>query len=380
MKRLTLFALAAIAGGLFSCANQKGFTLTGELAGFSDSIQIRLQSLFTDEILDSAYLAGGRFTIKGTLDSAPEEAWLTIRDGAALYVSSSFMLSNDKLSLKTDKEGFGRHARVIGGKYQQEYNQMKDLNAQYYVAIDSLLEEFEAFGAIATREERNAQVPVINAKLGELYDLAERADNEFVRNNINTYAALTRIAGGFVKHQNRDTVRMLYAQLEPEYKTSKYGQIMEAYINTPTIWEGDDYYDFEALDQHGNTRKLSDFEQDYLLLAFCSAGCGACYYAYSEMEEIYKTMGDSVAVINYSLDTSKDTWEQSVVHAKIEWPYLWEGNGRNGTVPITYDIGATPVFVLIGPERKIVSRWGGVDPNDSEFLRKRITQDMKYQK
>jgi thiol-disulfide isomerase/thioredoxin len=157
----------------------------------------------------------------------------------------------------------------------------------------------------------------------------------------------------------RKKAEELYGRMSEADKTTPTGYQITANLFPPSIIveEGDDIADAELFNVNGDTKHISDYLGNYLLLDFWSLGCGPCLRAFPEMKEISETYHDKLTIISISLDTDA-VWRKSMAEHDMPWinihdPKSWGGLAAN------YGINSIPYYIIISPDGKVINKGSG---------------------
>ena len=107
--------------------------------------------------------------------------------------------------------------------------------------------------------------------------------------------------------------------------------------------------DSDFFDVNGKKYRIADFRGKYVLLDFWANYCGACIGAFPHIGKLQQQYADQLTVISISVDKI-DTWKNSPHQKEITWHSLNDGGGHWGGIAGSYDIMATPTYILISPD------------------------------
>lgn len=130
----------------------------------------------------------------------------------------------------------------------------------------------------------------------------------------------------------------------------------------------------------GNTIKLSDLRGYYVLLDFWASWCGPCRMKNPQLVSLYGEFEKAkfpkdikgFTIYSYSLDRSKDAWQQAIQKDNLYWPNhtsdlkFWSGEGA-----VLYGINSIPRTFLLDPEGFILA----VNPS-TELVRQVLREAM----
>ncbi|MEM6633310.1 MAG: TlpA disulfide reductase family protein [Bacteroidota bacterium] len=164
-----------------------------------------------------------------------------------------------------------------------------------------------------------------------------------------------------------DTIQALYDVIpvaQQAYDFAKrLGSMLEVRKeHVPTIQ--DTLIDFMAIDQEGNSQRLSQLNDRYLLLEFGSASCGPCVMAIPEMRDLHESANSELRIVSFGMETREKAWKEGLSRmernkGEMPWVHLWDGEGDNGLVRAQYKINGTPSYFLFDSKGKLLDSWFG---------------------
>lgn len=171
-----------------------------------------------------------------------------------------------------------------------------------------------------------------------------------------SYAQMS-LAKNFMPYS--DEVKVLYARLSDALKGTPEAGLAYQYLYPSIAVEvGDEMADGELYDVQGRIHNIAEFKGRYILLDFWSSGCGPCIESLPELEEIAGKYKDVLSVVSISIDP-KEQW-LSFVKKKQMKGNQWNELRKAGTgLAMSYRVKGYPHYVLISPDGKIQSVWGG---------------------
>ena len=139
---------------------------------------------------------------------------------------------------------------------------------------------------------------------------------------------------------------------------------IHTYIYPPHVLQiGEEAVDAELFDMQGNKHHLLEGLLDgrYLLLDLWGIGCGPCRMAEPEMREVYGRMKDKLEIVGICQD-DLSTWKTNDFSKSIVWKN-WNDGKKGSSVASRYcDEGAIPYYILISPDKRIVTKAVGYYP------------------
>lgn len=156
-----------------------------------------------------------------------------------------------------------------------------------------------------------------------------------------------------------DELKALYARLPDAVRHTPEAELAYQYLYpAATVGVGDAMVDGELYDVQGGSHHLSQFKGRYILLDFWSSGCGPCIESLPELEEIAELYRDTLAIVSISIDPQK-SWKAFVEKRQMKGNQ-WNELRKAGTgLAMSYGVKGYPHYVLIAPDGKIQSIWGG---------------------
>ncbi len=344
--------------GVSACGGPKELVIQGNMTGLPDSAKIQLYNIDTEQDLDSTWAIGGCFQLRGILTEEPQSIWLSV---SAPSASKTFVLwlGNERVKIEGDFADFPYRMAVSGSKYQDQKQVFDALTVQYDRERDSLV---LSVIDVLDDPQHEQEVKKVSQRVSVIDQAVQKIQEEYLFAHTNTYPGLSYLKFNLYAYP-KDTVQMLFDRMSEELQACSWAKPIRTYLETDRVSMDGPFFDFEAEDQNGNRVRLSDFvgkDGKYLLLDFTSAGCGPCIQANKEMRQMVDTFSDSLQIVSFSMDHSRETWQKALQRDSICWTSLWSAeNADRGTVSIPYRVRAVPTFFVIDPQGTIIHRWGG---------------------
>ena len=341
--------------------NNKGeFTLNATLTNIPDSTLFYLKDK-AGITLDSTFVINGKIFLKSNLNSkSPEELMLLTMSPEFIY--TLLLVRNEQVSFKADKSDFPWGIDMIGSKYQDNAEKFNKIEYQRQLLGKDLKSIY------------GSDDKVLSKKLKTLSDSLDTETVKLIKENFNSYAALSR----FKYHKSSfstEELSILYKKLDNELKETTIGKAVKLQSEFPKPEVGDRYYDYSAMNKNGETFSLSNVKNKYMLLHFSSLACYHSKLSLTELKELQSSYIDDLEIISISTDIDKESWENHVTRDSITWNYLWDGKGNYSDAYVKYWEVGTPNYVLISPEKIILERWFGyrdgiIKENVEKYLNK----------
>ena len=353
MRNSFVLIVALLTISIYSCQKQDGYLITGNVTGFPDSTMIYLGNQITYEIFDSTLIIGNKFQFKGQFQDEPEQIWLNTQVGNEMFYTI-LLIGNETIKIEGDIVDFPWNLNITGSRTHDEFNYLLKLTKPFDLKRDSLIKSFMQLSP----EKQQEKGKDLMTEMKTLRDTSHALQVGYIKSHSNTYAGIIYL--GYLKNtMPKDTVRILYNKLNDEIKGSKYAKVIEIYLHEKISEIGDSYHEFKAINKNGDTVRFSDLIGNYILLDFTSAYCGPCVQSAEELRLIDKTYSDSLEIVSFSGDVSKNIWLKSLERDSVSWLSLWDGQGTYSETYIKYGVQGVPAFFLIGPKGKIIDKWSG---------------------
>jgi len=355
MRKISTSLLIVITLLLLSCkTGREGFTIVVRVTDISDGTTFYLMNWRDNTVLDSSLVKNGTFSLKGYLLS-PENLLLHATDTSTKeFIYTNLLIGNENLTIQANRRDFPWNIDASGSESQDIAEKFNRIEYQRQVRNKQVRGNFEKLPAELKDEKQ------LNSSLKDVSDSLDNVKVALVKEMFNSYAALIN----FKYYKNRfssNELAGLYEKLGLELKQSIYGKAIKTQIEFPTRQVGESYYDYTAVNQHGDTVSLSQITNKYILLHFSSAACYYSQQSLPELREVYKHYKDKLEIVKISEDIRQDAWGESIKRDSVTWINLWDGKGDFGDAVLKYGTIGTPNYILISPDKVIVEKWFGYE-------------------
>ena len=352
-----------------ACQNQQkqGFTIKGEVSGFEDSTKLYLKDLQKEKTVDSSYVTEGTFQFTGKVKE-PSKMMISSRPEKNIRPKhTSLWVENSRIIIKGKASDF-KHASITGSRQQEVANILKERVRPYQRKRDSLVQVWRKMRKEGASREKQKR---IWEKIHPLDSARSVARMEFIKEHINSYPALYHL--NFKKYKMpKDSLASLFETLNPKYKESSYGKILSTYLDLKHAQVGEKYIDFTAQTMDGDTFRLSDIDEKYIILQFWSPGCGFCRKANKHFADTYSTFKDSVEIVSFALSKNKQHIVDAAKKDSIHWPLASTFKGMEGKTALQYNVQGVPAFYIIAPSGKIIDKVVGFSKERYQAIMKTI--------
>ncbi len=317
MRKLFFLSLVMF---LFSCEENKKkdqFSLTGKTDELPDGTELILETISSREALDTAIVEDGSFKFEVILKQSPINVVMHTED----FKSYRMMWLENK-AMTYDGVGKKFKDGIVQGA------ETEALSQKLFNGIDTL--------SRAEQQEREIQ---------------------FVRDHPESIVS-ANILSIYATTWGKSLVTELFENFPKENQSNQYSEKIARFLDLnkqPQI--GEKYVDFTMKDQNGESKSLSDYAGQLVLLEFWASWCGPCRSENPNLVKTYeKYKPHGFEVFAVSLDQEKEHWLDAISSDGLNWPQVSELNGSDNKASLIYGVNGIPDNFLLNAEGVIVGR------------------------
>ena len=345
MKKLFIAILSVIS----SLPTLAQYKIVGDVEGIEDSTLLYLTLVKSEHVnIDSTTIKNGHFEFKGEKQQRPH--WALIKRKGAFVAVCDFYLENGNITIK----GGQYSAKATGTPTNAEYDEYQtDINAMgntiYSLRVNIGMEQD------AQRQDSLKQVLKATEQLQRTKEMnfIRRYPNSPISQRIAGYLAPSMAAA-----EALDMLKMLSEEIQ---QSDEMQQVKKRAEQLAKVEAGAVAPNFTLPTDNGSTLSLSDYKGKYVLIDFWASWCGPCRASFPAIAKLHDQYAGKLTIIGVSLDRGEAAWRKALDEEKCTWAQAWD---QKGVAAKTYAVSAIPLLVLVGPDGKIIGRYGKADVTD----------------
>ena len=336
---------------LTACSQEKGYRITGEIAGLSDKSRVILYQIRdkTPMAIDTVESQGQVFKFSGFLES-PEMLFLGIE---GISPKIRFFAENNDIFLKGDID----HPDAIEVEGSESYKELKLLQESllpFQKDLQSLRD------SINQAYEDNDRIRV--NKFEKKYFSVIREEDMYIKgyvlNNLSSPLAPFLTISELSHVQTWEQLDSIQMAFDPSLKKSVYYQDLSEWVYTlKRVDIGQPFPNIVLSDTSGNQKALSSLKGNVILLDFWASWCRPCREESPELVALYDQFhAQGFEIMSVSLDNNYAQWVKAIKDDDLHWNHISDLKGWSSEGGRIYGVKAIPHKVLIDREGKIVAK------------------------
>ena len=347
----------------------KPFTIKGTLTGaHADSVTLYYEGDGGKYMNETKPVQNNEFTLTGNVPHPVGARIIFKKTGEVIprnkqedrmrefYIEpTALTITGDPVDVKT--------LTITGSKTQTEY---EDLNSK----TAPIREEMKPIEVAFMNEKDHEKAAAIHDQFEPYNARIKKITYQFFAGHPNSYVTLDMMKY-YVSSMSLDSARQVYNAFNDELKaTADAKELMEHIKKIEAGSPGAMAPVFTKTDIHGKPLSLADFKGKYVMLDFWASWCVPCRKSNPHMIELYnKYKGKGFDVIGIADDDGKvAVWNAAVAKDNVGiWHNVLRGLKMDmimkhianpDDLDQQYGIASIPTKILIGPDGKILGRYG----------------------
>ncbi len=366
IKKVLIAILMAVT--VVSCSKKRnGFIINGTVSGGLelDSVSITPESMVEVKPIYKVPVVNGKFTFTGKVKDIEK---VNIGNAKA-NLGNDFVLENEEYTIDINPEYF----TIKGGKINEEvfgfYNskEYNDIMKKYHGLTKKLL------AVDMESEEAQDEMYQLNRQIDKIMNEAYKMEDAHYKKIMDDKKSST-LAKMFVVTNSQDYKELPIAkrrELLTEYKKElgEHHNLInfEKYLDqqdlkkemSKTVVSGASFKPVKGIDADGKEVSLGDVvkKNKFTLLEFWAAWCSPCRAEVPHLKEAYAKYKDKgLEIFSYSIDDSKEDWQQALKEDQPNWNIRLIKKGKDGDKVLTsYGVSGIPASYLIDQNGIIVA-------------------------